>query len=64
MPDGIPVIGPGAATGSYHAFGFCGHGFALGPIVGRIIADLVVNGNTDLPIEAFDIGRFSAAKTL
>ena len=59
MPDGIPVIGPGAATGTYHAFGFCGHGFALGPIVGRIIADLIVNGNSDLPIEAFDIGRFN-----
>ena len=58
MPDGIPVIGASAAKGAYHAFGFSGHGFALGPIVGRIIADLVVKGDTDLPIEAFDIGRF------
>ena len=39
MPDGIPVIGASAAKGAYHAFGFSGHGFALGPIVGRIIAD-------------------------
>jgi sarcosine oxidase subunit beta len=59
MPDGIPVIGAGAAKGVYHAFGFSGHGFALGPIVGRIIADLVVTGNTDLPIGAFGINRFS-----
>jgi sarcosine oxidase subunit beta len=58
-PDGIPVIGAGAAKGAFHAFGFSGHGFALGPIVGRIIADLVVKGDTDLPIDAFDIGRFS-----
>jgi len=58
MPDGIPVISTSAAKGAYHAFGFSGHGFALGPIVGRIIADLVVKGDTDLPIEAFDIGRF------
>ncbi len=48
-----------AAKGAYHAFGFSGHGFALGPIVERIITDLVVKGNADLPIEAFDIGRFS-----
>ncbi len=59
MPDGIPVIGASAAAGAYHAFGFCGHGFALGPIVGRVIADLVAGGDTHLPIAAFDIGRFS-----
>lgn len=59
MPDGIPVIGASAAPGVYHAFGFCGHGFALGPIVGRVIAELVVNGHAPLPIEAFAIGRFS-----
>ncbi|MGR3343196.1 MAG: NAD(P)/FAD-dependent oxidoreductase, partial [Paracoccaceae bacterium] len=59
MPDGIPVIGASAAKGAYHAFGFSGHGFALGPIVGRIVADLVVKGDTDLPIGAFHINRFS-----
>jgi sarcosine oxidase subunit beta len=58
-PDGIPIIGASAAEGAYHAFGFSGHGFALGPVVGRLIADLVVTGGTDLPIDAFDIGRFS-----
>jgi sarcosine oxidase subunit beta len=59
MPDRIPVIGASAAEDAYHAFGFCGHGFALSPIVGRLIADLVVSGETDLPIDAFEIGRFS-----
>lgn len=59
MPDGIPVIGAGAAPGAYHAFGFCGHGFALGPVVGRAIAELVTTGNAGLPLAAFDIGRFS-----
>jgi len=58
MPDSIPVIGASAADGAYHAFGFSGHGFALAPIVGRIIADLVVTGSTDLPIGAFGIDRF------
>lgn len=59
LPDGIPVIGASSAAGAYHAFGFCGHGFALGPIVGRVITDLVATGSTHMPIEAFDIGRFS-----
>ncbi len=59
-PDGIPVIGPSAvAEDAYHAFGYCGHGFQLGPIVGSLIADLVTSGNTNLPIEPFRIDRFA-----
>ncbi|MDD9877212.1 MAG: FAD-dependent oxidoreductase [Magnetovibrio sp.] len=59
-PDKIPVIGESAtAEGAFHAFGFSGHGFQLGPIVGRVVADLVTDGATDLPIEAFRIDRFA-----
>ena len=59
MPDEMPVIGPSvAAPQAFHAFGFSGHGFQLGPIVGRILADLVTTGQTDLPIDAFAIDRF------
>ncbi len=62
MPDDIPVIGPSSrADGIYHAFGFCGHGFQLAPITGRIMADLLVRGHSGLPIEAFRIDRFAAA---
>lgn len=59
MPDDIPVIGPSTTMpDAFHAFGFSAHGFALGPIVGRIVADLVATGQTDLPIEPFSIRRF------
>ena len=59
MPDEIPVIGPSStAPNVFHAFGFSAHGFELGPIVGRIIADLIVHGKTELPISAFSIRRF------
>lgn len=58
MPDGIPVIGPSAAEDAYHAFGYCGHGFQLGPIVGSVLADLVTSGGTNLPIDPFRIDRF------
>jgi sarcosine oxidase subunit beta len=62
MPDEIPVIGPSSTSpGIYHAFGFCGHGFQLGPIVGSIIAELVTSGRTNLPIAPFAIDRFGAA---
>ncbi len=62
MPDDLPVIGPSAtASGVFHAFGFSGHGFQLGPIGGAIIAELVTTGRTTLPIEPFRITRFRSA---
>ncbi len=60
MPDEIPVIGPStAANGLFHAFGFSGHGFALAPIVGALLAELIVDGRSSLPIEAFRANRFN-----
>ena len=59
MPDQIPVIGPsGTELGVFHAFGFSAHGFQLGPIVGRIMADLITSNGTALPISPFRIQRF------
>jgi sarcosine oxidase subunit beta len=61
MPDGIPVIGPSRTTpGLFHAFGFSGHGFQLGPAMGAVLAELVLDGATPTPIAAFDIGRFAS----
>lgn len=61
VADDIPVIGPSATSpGVWHSFGFSAHGFQLGPVVGKVVADLVVHGATALPIEAFSIARFAA----
>jgi len=63
MADRIPVIGPSRTTpGLYHAFGFSGHGFQLGPAVGAIMSELVLDGRSTTPIDAFDIGRFALGK--
>jgi sarcosine oxidase subunit beta len=63
MPDEIPVIGPSAnREAAFHAFGFSAHGFELGPIVGRIVSDLITQGSTALPIEPFSIRRFASAQ--
>jgi len=60
MPDDIPVIGASATSdGVFHAFGFSAHGFALGPIVGSILAELIAGGRTNLPIAPFRIDRFA-----
>jgi sarcosine oxidase subunit beta len=58
-PDGIPIIGPSAkAKDLYHAFGFSAHGFQLSPVVGRILSELILDGRSSLPIEAFGVERF------
>jgi sarcosine oxidase, subunit beta len=60
MPDHIPVIGFSATTPNLvHAFGFSGHGFQLGPVVGLIIAELITEGRTISPIAPFGIQRFA-----
>ena len=62
LPDRLPVIGPSASTpGLFHAFGFAGAGFQLGPAVGAVLADLVRDGHSATPIEAFSLSRFSSS---
>ena len=65
MPDALPVLGPSRTTpGLIHAFGFSGHGFMLGPAVGAILSELVLDGRTNVPLEAFDIARFAGHTVL
>jgi sarcosine oxidase subunit beta len=60
MPDDIPIMGPSArVSGLYYSFGFCGHGFQLGPGVGAVMAELMATGTTSTPIEPFAIRRFA-----
>ncbi|MBI1385072.1 MAG: FAD-dependent oxidoreductase [Rhizobiales bacterium] len=60
LPDDIPIMGPSArVSGLYYAFGFCGHGFQLGPGVGDVMAELIDRGETTTPIEPFSISRFA-----
>ncbi|AZD29958.1 NAD(P)/FAD-dependent oxidoreductase [Pseudomonas chlororaphis] len=60
LPDSLPVMGPsGQVDGLYYAFGFCGHGFQLGPGVGDVMAELIATGSTSTPIEPFSIRRFA-----
>ena len=60
MPDHIPVLGFSSTTPQLvHAFGFSGHGFQLGPVIGLIIAELITKGEAASPIAPFAIERFA-----
>jgi sarcosine oxidase subunit beta len=60
--DHLPVLGPSRTTpGLFHAFGFSGHGFALAPGVGAIVAELIVESVTDVPLAPLSISRFRSS---
>ena len=62
MPDRNPVLGPSATTpGLIHAFGFSGAGFQIAPGVGEVLAEIVCDGRSRTPIDAFAIDRFNPA---
>jgi glycine/D-amino acid oxidase-like deaminating enzyme len=58
-PDAIPVIGEAGPAGLVVATGFTGHGFAMGPIVGRLVAELIIDGKPSLGLRAFRFSRFA-----
>jgi glycine/D-amino acid oxidase-like deaminating enzyme len=59
LPDGIPVIdAPSDVGGLMIATGFCGHGFAMGPIVGKLLAEWIDEGQPSLDLAEFRLQRF------
>jgi sarcosine oxidase subunit beta len=59
-PDEIPILG--LVPGVEHltvAFGFSGHGFALSPMTGQVIAELILDGRPSIPIDDFALSRFA-----
>jgi sarcosine oxidase subunit beta len=56
-PDGSPLVGASSMPGFYVAAGMCGHGFMLGPMIGKLIAELMVTGEASLPMDEFMLDR-------
>jgi glycine/D-amino acid oxidase-like deaminating enzyme len=59
-PDLVPVLGEvPQPRGFVLATGFSGHGFAMGPIAGRLVSELVLDGKPSLDISGFRFSRFA-----
>lgn len=59
LPDALPVLGEtGRAEGFLLATGFSGHGFAMGPIVGRVMSELIADGQSSVDISRLSFRRF------
>ncbi|MEN3320873.1 MAG: hypothetical protein V7643_4275 [Mycobacterium sp.] len=66
-PDWNPVISTTSLGGLVVAAGFSGHGFKIAPAVGRLVADLVVDGHSSdprIPHSDFRLTRFAEGDLL
>jgi glycine/D-amino acid oxidase-like deaminating enzyme len=58
-PDLLPIIDKfESPAGLYIGAGFSGHGFALGPVTGRLLSELILEGRPSLDLRPFRSSRF------
>jgi sarcosine oxidase subunit beta len=58
-PDRHPVVGP-VAEGLWVGAGFSGHGFQHGPVVGKLLAEMVTTGKArSLDVSVLSLERFA-----
>ncbi len=55
-PDEVPIVD--RVAGVHVAAGFCGHGFAIGPVVGELLAQWLLDGTPSIDLSAFRLDRF------
>jgi sarcosine oxidase subunit beta len=59
-PDSQAIVGPSMdVEGFYQDIGWSGHGFQLGPIVGKVLAEIVVGEEPSIDVEALRFERFA-----
>lgn len=58
-PDAHPIMGPVPGVEGFHvAAGFSGHGFMMGPITGKVMAETILGQPISVDISRLEVGRF------
>lgn len=64
-PDAHPIFGKTPVDGFYVCTGFSGHGFMHGPISGKLMAELLVDGTAhSVDISMLDLRRFEEGRLI
>jgi len=64
-PDAAPILGEHPdVKGFYQAVGFSGHGFMIGPMTGRVVAQQIADVEPDIDISALAIERFEKGELI
>jgi sarcosine oxidase subunit beta len=62
-PDAHPVIGVTPVEGFYVCAGFSGHGFMHGPVAGKLISEIILDGRAQtIDISMLDLARFEEGR--
>jgi sarcosine oxidase subunit beta len=64
-PDAHPIFGKTPVGGLYLISGFSGHGFMHGPIGGKLMAEIILDGHAHtLDVSMLDLARFSEGRLI
>lgn len=62
-PDAHPVLGETPVEGFYVCAGFSGHGFMHGPVAGKLISEIILDGGAQsIDISMLDLARFDEGR--
>ena len=64
-PDAHPILGMTPIEGFYVCAGFSGHGFMHGPVAGKIISEIILDGSaTSVDVSMLDLARFESGQLI
>jgi sarcosine oxidase subunit beta len=64
-PDAHPIFGRTPVDGLLVVAGFSGHGFMHGPVAGKLMSELIVDGHySTLDVSMLDLARFEEARLI
>jgi len=56
-PDLYPLLGPLQSLPGFYSACCARGGFTMGPVIGKLVTELIVDGGTSFPIEGMDVNR-------
>lgn len=64
-PDAHPIFGTTPIRGFYICAGFSGHGFMHGPVSGKIMSEIILDGqSSSLDVSMLDFARFEGGRLI
>ncbi|MCJ7566234.1 MAG: FAD-binding oxidoreductase [Anaerolineales bacterium] len=64
-PDAHPIFGATPIDGFYLVGGFSGHGFMHGPIAGKLMAEIILEGRSQtVDVSSLDLARFDEKRLI
>jgi sarcosine oxidase subunit beta len=64
-PDAHPIFGKTPLDGFYVVAGFSGHGFMHGPIAGKLMAEIILDGKpSTVDVSMLDLARFAEGRQI